>query len=322
MTRIVTADIGGTHARFALADVAGGRVVSLDAPVTYRTADHAGLDHAWRAFGEGRALPPAAAIAVAGPVTGETLKLTNNPWAICPAQLPVALGVERLALVNDFGAVAHAVAQLGPERFDHVCGPDRTLPDRGVISVLGPGTGLGVAHVLRLADRYVVTETEGGHTDFAPLDEIEDRILHVLRERHRRVSTERVAAGPGLVAIHATLAMIEGEAIVPRPDAELWTAALAGEDRLATAALERFCMILGAVAGDVALAQGASAVVIAGGVGLRLAGRLARSGFPRRFAAKGRFEALMRRVPVRLVTHDQPGLYGAAAAFAQEHGDT
>ena len=322
MTEIVAIDIGGTHARFALAEVANGRVLGLGEACTLRTAEHASLEAAWEAFGAsaGRPLPNAAAIAAAGPVEGDSLKLTNNPWVIRPSLIPGTLGAERHTLVNDFGAVAHAVAQLGDEHFTHLCGPDRPLPAEGVISVVGPGTGLGVAQLLRRGGGYQVVETEGGHIDFAPLDPIEDRILLELRRRHRRVSVERVASGPGLANLYEALAAIEGRDLACRDEKALWKAAMTGEDSLAAAAFDRFCLSLGAVAGDIALAQGAGAVAIAGGLGLRLAGRLPGSGFRDRFVAKGRFERRMDEIPVRIVTYAQPGLFGAAAAFAAEHG--
>jgi glucokinase len=322
MTEIVAIDIGGTHARFALAEVSEGRIAGMGGVCTLKTAEHASLQTAWEAFAAatGRPLPPAAAIAFAGPVQGEVLKLTNNPWVIRPASIPEKLGAERYTLVNDFGAVAHAVAQLAPADFGHLCGPDRALPEEGVISIVGPGTGLGVAQLLRRGGRYEVIETEGGHIDFAPLDALEDRILAQLRQRHRRVSVERVASGMGLTNLYEALAAIEGRELRIRDEKALWQAAIAGEDSLAAAALDRFCLSLGAVAGDIALAQGAQAVVIGGGLGLRLAARLPRSGFRDRFIAKGRFERRMDEMPVRIVTHQQPGLFGAAAAFAAEHG--
>jgi glucokinase len=298
-------------------------VIRLDPECTLKTAEHASLQTAWEAFGAaaGRPLPPEAAIAVAGPVQGEVLKLTNNPWVIRPAWIPDKLGARRYTLVNDFGAVAHAVAQLGPEHFSHLCGPERPLPEEGVISIVGPGTGLGVAQLLRRGGRYHVIETEGGHIDFAPLDSLEDRILLQLRQRHRRVSVERVASGMGLTNLYEALAAIEGRDLRYRDERALWQAAMAGEDSLAAAAFDRFCLSLGAVAGDIALAQGAQAVVIAGGLGLRLAGHLPRSGFRDRFIAKGRFERRMDEMPVKIITHEQPGLFGAAAAFAAEHGE-
>lgn len=321
MTEIVAVDIGGTHARFALAEVEAGRVVDLRSICTFRAADHPGLRSAWEAFRAeiGRPLPAAAAIAAAGSVRDGALKLTNNPWAMPLAEISSGLGVERYTLVNDFGAVAHAVAQLGDGHFSYLCGPDRPLPADGAISVIGPGTGLGVALLLRRGGHCHVVETEGGHIDFAPLDEVEDRILDRLRRRHGRVSAERIVSGPGLANFYQALAETGGHAPGLSDEKALWKAALAGEDGLAAAALDRFCLSLGSVAGDIALAQGARGVAIGGGLGLRLAGHLPGSGFRDRFVAKGRFERRMAEIPVRIINHAQPGLFGAAAAFAAEH---
>ncbi|WP_323990979.1 glucokinase [Nguyenibacter sp. L1] len=319
MKEIVAVDIGGTHARFAIATVDEGRVTDLGNATTLKCAEHASLQLAWEAFARqiGRPLPRAAGIAVACPVQGETLKLTNNPWIIQPAQLGAKLGVDEHVLVNDFGAVGHAVAQVDPSYLRHLCGPDRPVSDAGVTTIVGPGTGLGSAYVVRRGGRYIVCETEGGHVDFAPLDVVEDKILQRLRLRYRRVSTERIVSGPGLVNLYEAIAEMEGQPARTRDDKELWTLALEGRDHMASAALERFCLALGAVAGDLALAQGGHSVVIAGGLGLRLADHLPRSGFAERFVAKGRFEAMMSDMPVRLITHPQPGLFGAAAAFAE-----
>lgn len=319
---VVAVDIGGTHARFAIAKVEGGRVVHLGEPVTLKTADHGSFQLAWQASAKifGRDLPRAAAIAIASPINDDLIKLTNNPWIIRPPLIKDRLDVDSYTLINDFGAVGHAVAQLPDEDFVHLCGPDKPLPDSGAITVCGPGTGLGVAQVFR-APRggYHVISTEGGHLDFAPLDAIEDMILKRLRETFTRVSVERIVSGPGIVAIYETLAHIENNPVQRRNDTEIWTLALAGKDSLAMAALDRFCLSLGAVAGDLALAHGPTAVVIAGGLGLRLKDRLLGSGFAERFVGKGRFQSLMTSIPVKLITYPQPGLYGAAAAYAQEH---
>lgn len=323
MTRqIVTTDVGGTHARFALATIDAGRVTDLSEPVTLKTAEHASFQRAWEEFGRriDVPMPKELAISFAGPVGGELLKLTNNPWVIRPALIGEKLGVDRYTVVNDFGAVAHAVAAFDASAFSHLCGPDRPLPDTGVVTILGPGTGLGVAGLLRRPDHYEVLQTEGGHIDFAPLDSLEDRILTELRRSFRRVSVERLISGRGLMNIYEALAAVEQRPSGFHDEKDLWTAALAGSDSLAAAALDRFCLTLGAVAGDLALAQGASAVAIGGGLGLRLADHLPRSGFRDRFIAKGRFERLMDELPVKLITYPQPGLFGAAAAFAKEHG--
>lgn len=318
---VVTVDIGGTHARFAVAEVAEGRVVSISEPVTQKVAEHPSLQLAWQAFGEtlGRPLPKAAAIAVASPVGGEVIKLTNNPWIIRPALIPERLGAETWTMVNDFAAIGHAVAQLGDADFLHLCGPEVPLPERGSITVCGPGTGLGVAQVFRHKGGYDIIATEGGHVDFAPLDPIEDAFVKRLRREYNRVSTERIVAGPAIVAIYETLAELEKRPVPRHNDKKIWELAFEGEDSLAVAALDRFCLSLGAVAGDLALTHGPTGVVIAGGLGLRLKDHLLQSGFGERFVAKGRFRNLMASIPVKLITHPQPGLYGAAAAFAQEH---
>lgn len=321
MTEIVAVDIGGTHARFAIAEVDGGRVVSLGEPVTLKTAEYGSLQLAWEAFGAtlDTPLPRRGAIAVASPIAGDLIKLTNNPWVIRPALIPSKLGLDSHVLINDFGAVGHAAAQVGPEHFEHLCGPDTDFPARGSITICGPGTGLGVAQVLRTDHGYHVIETEGGHMDFAPLDKLEDAILARLRKSYTRVSVERIVAGPGIVAIYEALAAIQGRAVASLDDKQVWALALEGKDSLAAAALDRFCLALGAVAGDLALAHGPKGVVIAGGLGLRIKDALKQSGFANRFVAKGRFQSLMATIPVKLITHPQPGLYGAAAAFAQEH---
>jgi glucokinase len=279
--RIVTADIGGTHARFAIATIDEGRVTGVEEPVTLRTADYHSFRSAWEEFGRrtpGR-IPVELGMAFAGPIGGDLLNLTNSPWVIRPATMQKELGLGRFAIVNDFGAVAHAVASLDGDGFSHVCGPGCPLPNDGLISVIGPGTGLGVASLLRRDGDVQVIETEGGHINFAPLNAVEDRILAELRCKFGRVSVERLLSGRGLLNLYEALAAIKN---LPTPIGDerlLWTVALDGSDSLAAAALEQFCLTLGAVAGDVALAQGAKGVAIGGGLGQRLADHLPRSGF-------------------------------------------
>jgi glucokinase len=314
--QIVVADVGGTHARFAVAQVDGSGVASLGEPVAFRTADHENFENAWKAFAEvAGALPPAAAVSIAGPVIDGRVKMTNGAWALDLAAARESLGLETIIALNDFAAIAHAVAQVSADQLLHITGPDEPLPQQGTITVIGPGTGLGVAHLHRFAGGYHVQATEGGHIGFAPQDEIDDRILASLRSRHGRVVTERVHAGSGIVEIYAALGGSELS-----DDREIWSEGLARHDAIATRAVDRFCASLGTVAGDYALAHGASAVVLAGGVGQRLRDVLAGSDFGERFRAKPRYEAMMALIPVKLITHSQPGLYGAAAAFSREQG--
>jgi glucokinase len=313
---LVAADIGGTHCRFAIATRHGDGRITLSDAAKLTVADHASLQTAFEAYREGlgRPAPRHAAIGVAAPVEGELLKLTNNPWVIRPAMTAERLGLDSALLVNDFAAVAHAVAVCGPDDLAHLAGPGRNLPANGVVSVIGPGTGLGAAILLTGAQPRVIA-TEGGHVDFAPLDSLEDMLLDHLRARFPRVSVERVVAGPGLANILSALAAIEGRAVPARDDKALWEAALVEKDPLAKAAFDRWCLALGSIVGDLALAQGADAVVLAGGMLPRVQHLLPTSGFHARFLAKGRFQARMAELPILRITHPEPGLLGAAAAF-------
>jgi glucokinase len=321
MIELIAVDIGGTHARFARAAVDVNGAITLGEVHTLKTDDYVSLQTAWDAYRamEDGDLPPAASIAIAGPVSGATVRMTNNSWSFRPAALADQLKVEKLAVINDFGAVAHAAARSPEGEFLHLAGPEGPLPATGTISVIGPGTGLGVAHFHRFTGGYHVQATEGGHIDFAPVDAIDDAMLLRLRKRHRRVSVERIVSGPGIVAIHEALAAYEGRPIEELADTAIWQAGLENRNNLAVAAVERFCQSLGSVAGDYALAHGAAGVVIAGGLGQRLQNLLPSSGFAERFRFKGRYEQMMAGIPVKLITLAEPGLYGAAAAFAAEH---
>jgi glucokinase len=204
--RIVAADIGGTHARFALATLDG-------AGFGARRAGHA-QDRRPRQLPArlggvraplGRAAAPALAISFAGPVGGELLKLTNNPWVIRPALIPEKLGVSDYVVVNDFGAVAHAVAAFDGSAYTHLCGPDEPLPARHGHHPR-PGHRARRRRAAAGPGGAQVIETEGGHIDFAPLDSLEDRILTELRKSFRRVSVERILSGRGLMNLYEALA--------------------------------------------------------------------------------------------------------------------
>jgi len=316
VTELVAADIGGTHARFALAEVRNGRVLSLGEPVVLRTADHGGLASAWAAFGAmlEAPLPRHAAFGVAGPVTGGPVRFVNSDWVIDPATLAGELGLDSFLLLNDFGAMAHAVDALDEGSFIHLCGPDVPLPARGAISVIGPGTGLGVAVLQRLEEGVTVLETEGAHIHFAPLDAAERQVCDAIAKRHGRTSIERVVSGPGLGEILRSFAPQD-----TRDDASLWAAAIAGKEEATRDALAIFLASYGAAVGDLSLAHGALGVALTGGLTNRLRHLIPASRFHARFCDKGRYRARMEAIPVKLVTHPQPGLFGAAAAFARKH---
>lgn len=311
--RIAVADIGGTNARFALAEIDGRHVRSVGEPTTFETSQYARFEDAWLAFAHSNpgAEPSALGLAFAGPVDGWRARLTNNAWSIDRDGLR-AVGLDKVVIVNDFGAVAHAVATLEDEYLDPVCGPLGPMPGSGVTTVIGPGTGLGAAMVVYSDSDWRVVETEAGHMDFAPTCRLEDELLAALRPIYGRVSVERITSGPGLANIRAArTGKIDPDHVA------LWQRALESDDAEIQEMLDQWIAVLGSFAGDLALAQGANAVVIAGGLGYRLREILAHSPFPTRFTSKKPFEARLAAIPVRMLTHPQPGLLGAAVAFVR-----
>jgi glucokinase len=314
--KLVAADIGGTHARFALAEVEPGARPRIGAMKRYRTREHAGLASAWAAFErECGELPRNAALGVAAPIEGEILTFMNSEWRIDRRTLGADLGLERLTLVNDFGAVAHAVSVLDDAELASVMGPAAPLPEEGVTTVLGAGTGLGVALFRRKAGEVMVIETEASHIAFAALDTEEEALRDALVARYGRASVERIVSGPGLVDIHRFLGGGDWD---PHLAGDLWQRAIDGSDAIAARALAILVRCFGAAAGDIALAHGAMGVAITGGLANRIAPLLRGPEFAARFLAKGRYLPRMERIPVKLVTIDEPGLLGAAVAFQGE----
>ena len=321
MTELIAADIGGTNARFARATLDARGIPTLGTVRKYKVSDHPSLQACWRAFlaEDAGPAPERVSIAFATAIGRDVIKLTNSSWVIRPAQLCADLNVAKVRLVNDFEAVAHAVSRLPMAELPLLFGPDEPLPHDGSVTIVGPGTGLGVAMIAFDDGEPHIVATEGGHLDFAPLDALEDGILDQLRKDLVRVSTERIVSGPGLNTIYKALATNSHTPVTLMNDADLWAAALDGSNPLARSALERLCMSYGAVAGDLALAHGPHHVVLAGGLTQRMRNFLVnQSAFHDRFTAKGRYEGLMRSIPVRLATHPEIGLYGAAAAWREK----
>jgi glucokinase len=316
----LVADIGGTNARFALAEL-DGPLPTLHQVKSLAAAGFASLQHvAEHYLTQVDQAPRAAALAVACPVRDDAVRLTNRAWSFSRRELREALGLERLLVLNDFGAAAWTVPILAEADSVPIYGP-ASLRREGPISVLGPGTGLGVA--LLVGDDRIgwrVVETEGGHVSFAPHGTEEREIADWLTARHGRVSNERVLSGSGLAQIDAALAQRKpGKLDTPdaslRDPADIVAAALEGHDVSSRRALARFCAILGSVAGDTALMHGARTVMIAGGIVPRFIPFLRASAFRERFLDKGRFAAYLESVSVRVITHPAPGLLGAALAL-------
>lgn len=318
-------DVGGTNARFALVDL-DAVDCTLQQAQTLHNTDFASLQHAVETYlGNVAQRPKHAAIAVACPVDTDEIRLTNRAWSFSRREMQQSLGLDALHMLNDFGAVAWAIPALQPEDCVSLFGPDH--PGNGPISVLGPGTGLGVALLVGDAAKgWNVVATEGGHVSFAPVGDEERMIEQWMTARHGRTSTERLLCGKGISEIDAVYRGVPAVVsnVAPgesglhgslREPADIVAAALDGHDFAARQTLARFCSILGSVSGDCALIHGARSVVIAGGIVPRFLPFLRSSAFRERFLMKGRFAAYLERIGVRVIIHPNPGLLGAATAI-------
>lgn len=304
-------DVGGTNARFALID-GEGRVRHLH---IYPAADYAALsdiiaDYLERTMGRNKR-PPRALIAVAGPVLDGEIEFTNLAWQVSEGELLAQFEFEAVRLMNDFAAQALACPLLAADAL-RALGPElRGAPDCPMV-VLGAGTGFGVAGLARSERGDVAVATEGGHAGFAPSDDVEVEIWSQFRARHGRVSIERILSGRGLFELYGVLAGMRQTEATLVDDKAVFEAAAKG-DALASETLDRFCGILGSVAGDLALSFGArGGVFISGGIAPRMGDRLASGAFRSRFEAKGRLASYLQPIPTSLVIHPYPALIGAA----------
>jgi glucokinase len=303
-------DIGGTNARFALLGSRGLPTQIRILPcASYGSLGDAVEEYLAQVKPKGRV--KTAAIAVASPITGDKVTMTNRNWSFSTSALKRRLALQELRIVNDFLAIALAVPAL-KDRDSLKVGPGQPAKD-APIAVIGPGTGLGVSLLVPDGDDWLPVATEGGHVTLPATNEEDDAVIDLLRVRFGHVSAERVLSGPGLANLYDVVSARAGKRALGLSPAEITDRALAGRDKLATETLRHFCGFLGTVAGDLALTSGAlGGVHIAGGIVPRFGKTLARSPFRARFEAKGRFKTYLRKVPTYVVTADQPALRGLA----------
>ncbi|VAW08216.1 Glucokinase [hydrothermal vent metagenome] len=308
---VLVADIGGTNARFALAARDKDRIITRDSQ-TFRAEDFETIRDAADAYLEAvTAKPKAACFAVAGPVSDDVIDFTNSPWVLEVAKIKAALGLDRFMVANDFEALASSLRHLPKSDLVSVK-PGMGAPDAPVL-VIGPGTGLGQALVLPGNGRDRVIPTEGGHVGLAPGTDEEIEVMKFIAREHPRVSVERVLSGRGLVNIHRALCAIAGTPRVSLKANEITKAAMTKEYPIAVRAVEMFCGLLGAVAGDAVLATGArGGVVLGGGILPKIREIFLASQFTRRFLDKGRMRDYVERAPVDLIVNDGAALIGAA----------
>jgi glucokinase len=315
MKRVLLADIGGTHARFAvLSGEELGPIQSLDVQA-HGSLDDA-VEHFLAAHG-GRPSVSEAILAVAGPVAGGRCRLTNSGWSVDSGELRRRFGFVAVRLCNDFEAAAWGLGLMKPP--DSVLvGPD--APSGGApMALLGPGTGLGMACYLPGSSGPRVVVSEGGHATLPATSEREATLIGVLRRQFGHVSAERVLSGPGLVNLYQAIATIDGVEVVSRTAAEVTRVALDGTCVTSRKALDTFCAFLGSVAGNAALLFGArGGVFIGGGIVPQITGHLALTEFRERFEAKGRFQGYLAKIAVRIITRPNPTFLGLAALAQDE----
>jgi glucokinase len=308
------ADIGATHARFALQTAPGVfrsvRVLRCDdfenivALLRFYLLDHADvpLHHA--------------ALAVANPINGDQVRMTNRDWEFSTDEVRRKLGLHTLLIVNDFTALAMALPGLKPDDLMQVGGG--TATPNAVVGVLGPGTGLGVSGVIPTVDGFVTLGSEGGHVNFAPADEREFSILQFAWREWPHVSNERLISGPGMELIYRALAQRNQVRAVPRTSPEIITGALEDKDALCLEVLECFCGMLGGAAANLAVTLGAfGGIFIGGGIVPRMGEWFAGSPFRARFEAKGRFSNYLSDIPTFVITTPNPAFHGVATILSE-----
>jgi glucokinase len=313
-------DIGGTNARFGWQADGAARVEHQS---SYRCADFSTLHEAIAHYLSEHSLPAPAAFAfgVATPVTGDTVRMTNQHWVFSVSALCAQLNGAHGVVINDFVALACAIPALNAQ--DVNAHSQFKATHNAPIALIGPGTGLGVATLFaNQAGHYRANAGEGGHVTLAATTDFEARIIEVLRAKFGHVSAERAISGPGLVSLYESVCQLKNVAAQPFTPAEITTHAIARSDIHCIEAVQLFTSFLGNVAGNLALTIGAfGGVYIGGGIVPRLGAQFDVKLFRKSFESKGRFASYLSRIPSFVITCDAPALKGAAYYLDQHLAD-
>lgn len=315
MTGLI-ADIGATNARFALSDVSG----QYREERVFKCTEYPGLAEAAKAYLTQLGSPSvkAGAFAVAGPVIGDHVEMTNHPWIFSIAETKAMMGLEHIDVMNDFRAIALGVPFLAPDMIRTV-GPSIPAQPHGTIGIIGPGTGLGVASLVWGHDGYIPVAGEGGHVTAAARTQREFDVIQTLKKKYRHVSAERVCSGKGLVNVYEALRTLEGREDLPdRTPAEISAAALDKSCPLCIETLDIMLDFLGNISGNLALSLGAlGGIYLAGGVCSQLGESFYTSGFRENFEAKGRYVEYLKKIPTFLILHPFVAFVGLANDLAK-----
>jgi glucokinase len=305
-------DVGGTNARFALAERTAQGTIELHHSNRYAVKDFAHFNDAVGAYlGSIDVKPKRAAFAFAGPKFDDEIRMTNVDWIVSENNLVSTFGFQEAVVLNDFVAMANGATVIPDDGF-------QTLIDGKVnyakpVAVMGPGTGLGLSCILPGRPPRIVP-TEGGHTAFSPCSDLEIEVLRYWDGRIPYVSAESLISGPGLFRLYTALCAIRGEPLVCTKQDEIVAAGQANRQSVARLCLSTFCDMLGTFAGNACVTLGAAGgVVLGGGVSRHIAPFIAESQFKARFQDRGYGSWFVKDVPVRLIQAHFVALYGAAA---------
>ena len=308
---ILIGDVGGTNARFAIVLDANSEPSE---PSIVQTASFATIDDAIRSavLDKAPVKPRSAVLAIAGPVDGDEIALTNCPWIVRPKAMLAGLGLSDIVILNDFEAQALAVVALDKEHMEKI-GGGAPEPNAGRV-VLGPGTGLGVAGLIHACGRWIPVPGEGGHMDIGPRTARDYQVFPHIEPIEGRVSGEQILCGRGLVNAYRAIAKADGVTAKMSSPAEITAAALSRSDPVATEALDLFVTCLGRTAGDLALVfKSQGGVFLTGGIAQKIVPALKTGNFRAAFEDKAPHKELLKSVPVYVITHPLPALAGLAA---------
>ncbi|RAZ90078.1 glucokinase [Mesorhizobium hawassense] len=308
---VLIGDIGGTNARFSIVLDANSEATE---PQIVQTANFKTIDEAIQAavLDRSSVQPNSAVLAIAGPVDGDEIPLTNCPWVVKPKQMFRTLGLSEVVVLNDFEAQALAVVALGEEHMEKI-GGGTPEPNAGRV-VLGPGTGLGVAGLIYALNRWIPVPGEGGHMDIGPRTPRDFEVFPHIDRLEGRISGEQILCGRGLVNVYRAVAKADARPAPFATPAEVTAAALSKSDRTAEEALALFVTCLGRTAGDLALVfKSRGGVFLTGGIAQKIVPALKAGNFRAAFEDKAPHSALMREMPVYVITHPLAALLGLAA---------
>ncbi|MEH2919538.1 glucokinase [Samsonia erythrinae] len=311
-------DVGGTNARLALCSLENGEISDYK---NYSVSEYDSLETVIRHYllEFAHQTIKLACIAIACPITGDWVEMTNHGWAFSIEEIRLNLQFERLEVINDFTAVSMAIPVLS-ERDLIQFGGEKPVAGKP-IAVYGAGTGLGVSHLIQVNNQWINLPGEGGHVDFAPNNEEEWLILRVLQQEFGHVSAERLLSGTGLVNLYRAIVLADNRSPEPLSPKDISRNAVENQCIDCHRALSLFCILLGRFGGNLALTLGTfGGVYIAGGIVPRFLDFFLQSGFRAAFENKGRFQDYVSRIPVYLITHRYPGLLGAGAWLRQACG--